>query len=299
VITIADILHVLEEQKLITKDQLNAVSRFLSYDTVSRKRKSLRERMEKSQNPLTNQLTELIMKKKSNLILSPDVDTQDRFFSILEQVADEIVMVKTHVDIIRDFSPSFVSRLQSLSEKSGFMIFEDRKFADIGSTVRKQFREGIYRIGDWAEFITVHLLPGPGIMRGLFEGMERSCSAFLLAAMSAEGNLLSENYARQVINIANQFKEHVSGFIGFSESEQGLQRLKNKLPEETLLLTPGVHLESSGDGLGQRYVTVEQAIRGGADAIIVGRGIYAAQNPEQSARAYREKAWNAYIKQSV
>lgn len=41
--------------------------------------------------------------------------------------------LKTHVDIIEDFEPSLIERLQELSMNHDFIIFEDRKFADIGS----------------------------------------------------------------------------------------------------------------------------------------------------------------------
>lgn len=298
VVTISDILNVLETEKLITKDQLNAVSSFLSYDTAMRTT-SLRDRVGKSPNIKTRSLLERMFEKKSNLILSLDVDNQDEFFSILERVAEYIVMVKTHIDILSDFSPQFIDRLKNLSERSGFLIFEDRKFADIGSTVRKQFREGIYRIADWADFITVHLLPGPGILKGLFEQNPRTVGAFLLAAMSAEGNLLSDAYARQVVAISRQYKEYVSGFIGFGSTETELKKLKNKIPEDTLLLTPGVHIEQNSDGLGQQYISVKEAIRGGADAIIVGRGIYASGDPVNAARTYREKAWKEFIKRGT
>ena len=42
------------------------------------------------------------------------------------------ISLQTHVDVIEDFDWSVIERLQELSAKHDFQIFEDRKFADIG-----------------------------------------------------------------------------------------------------------------------------------------------------------------------
>lgn len=292
VVTIKEMVQILLDESKITNDQKKAVESFMQMD-VSNPATNLKAVSEASKNPLTNRLIKTIAEKKSNLVISLDVDNQKEFFKILEDVADEIAMVKTHVDILNDFDDGFVSRIKQLAVDKNFLIFEDRKFADIGSTVRKQFTEGVYKIADWADFVTVHSLPGEGILTGLFDGTNSNCSAFLLAAMSAKGNLISDTYSRTTIQMGANNSNWVSGFIGFAKTVDDLKKLKTKIPGDMLLLMPGVNLESKGDKMGQQYVTVKSAIDGGADLIIVGRGIIAADNPKEKAALYRREAWQA------
>ena len=41
--------------------------------------------------------------------------------------------MQTHIDIIEDFDEDLIKQLQDLNKKHDFLIFEDRKFADIGT----------------------------------------------------------------------------------------------------------------------------------------------------------------------
>lgn len=293
-VTISEMVEILLSEKKISFQQKSEVDSFIS-NKPETKNSTLESVLSKTANPLTRRIIETIQQKKSNLVISLDVDNQKEFFEILENVADDICMVKTHVDILKDFNGSFVPRLLNLAKVKNFLIFEDRKFADIGNTVRKQFLEGVYKIADWADFVTVHSLPGEGILTGLFDGTDTNCSGFMLAAMSAEGNLISDSYTRKTIEMGQQNSKWVSGFIGFANSIDDLKKLKTKIPEDMLLLMPGVNLDSKGDKMGQQYVTVQSAIQGGADLIIVGRGIIASNNPKENAARYRKEAWKALV----
>ena len=81
-------------------------------------------------------------------------------------------------------------------------------------------------------------------------------------------------------------KDFVIGFI----------TMKKLSDDPTFInFTPGVQLANGNDALGQQYNTPEKVIgEQKSDVIIVGRGIYKAENPLQEAQKYREAGWTAY-----
>lgn len=287
-IQLDEILQVLENANRISKGQVEKIRNFTN--SIDAKKQD----DESKQNLLTKNLKAIIKAKKTNLVLSLDVDNQKDFFKVLDKTAAHIAMLKTHVDILNDFDKDFVIKLKEYAIAQNFMIFEDRKFADIGNTVKKQYRSGIYKIKNWANFITVHAIPGEGILQGLFEGVENR-SSFLLAKMSSKGNLMNDTYTRNVFNIGEKYADVVSGYICHANSQEELKLLKNKIPKGQLMLMPGVKLKVGKDATGQQYTTVEDAMLGGADCIIVGRGIIEADDIEQTAIEYKERAWKNYL----
>lgn len=302
-ITLNEIMKILTADGSLEKTRAKEILDFTVL--LPEKEKKLKADISVEENLFTKKLKEIMARKKTNLILSLDTASSIDFFNILEKTADSIAMVKTHVDIIKDFTPVFLEKLIELSIKKDFLIFEDRKFADIGNTVKHQFSGGIYHIADWADCVTSHLVAGEGTIKGLFPEGEKSFkqnkpqAVFLLARMSSKGNLITEDYSKRVIEVGAENNKIVSGYIGHGKDVEDLKKYKKMIPKGQLFLMPGVKLERGGDKLGQQYLTVEEAINGGADCIIVGRGIISAKNPSAEAEIYRNRAWNTYIKRSL
>jgi len=246
------------------------------------------ERISLCKNPVAKKLLALMSDKETNLSLSADVTQADDLLELANQLGPELCILKTHIDILEDFSMSFITDLKKLAAKHQFLIFEDRKFADIGHTVKLQYEKGIYHIVDWADMTNAHTLPGPGIIKALQEaGLPRERGLLLLAEMSSEGNLLDKSYAEKTLMMAEQFPEFVFGFIA-------QHQLSND--PHWIHLTPGVQLATGRDSLGQQYITPEKAIiENKTDVIIVGRGILQSNNPVSTAKQYREIGWKAYL----
>lgn len=248
---------------------------------------SLKTRLTQVQHPLTQKLLSVMMDKKTNLALSADVTTKRELLALADQVGPFICVLKTHIDIVEDFDTDLIHHLQILADKHQFLLFEDRKFADIGHTVQLQYDKGIYQISDWAHLINAHTLPGPSIIEGLKKiGNPKQRGLLLLAEMSAKDNLIDEHYRQKTINLAQNHDDFVIGFIA-------QHRLTND--PKFIHFTPGIHLSSSGDTLGQQYLTPEKAICvNDTDIIIVGRNIYTHPNPVVVAQQLQQSAWEYY-----
>ncbi|KAJ3299243.1 orotidine 5'-phosphate decarboxylase [Borealophlyctis nickersoniae] len=243
-------------------------------------------------NPTAKRLLNLMDKKQSNLSVAVDVNTKAELLDLADKLGPLICVLKTHIDVVNDFDMDLVEKLKALAEKHQFMIFEDRKFADIGNTVKQQYSSGVYRISSWADITNAHPLPGEGIVHGLREvGLPLGRGLLLLAEMSSAGSLAKGSYTTEAYKMATRNRDFVFGFIG-------QRRLDEENSEmDFVYMTPGVQMAAKGDALGQQYRTPEQVItESKCDVIIVGRGIYRATDPVRAAEEYRKAGWDAYLK---
>ncbi|KAI8375691.1 orotidine-5'-monophosphate decarboxylase [Choanephora cucurbitarum] len=253
--------------------------------------KTYSERAKQHPNACARSLFELMERKQSNLSVAVDVTTKKELLSIADSVGPYVCVLKTHIDIVEDFDADLVEQLQKLAKKHDFLIFEDRKFADIGNTVKHQYGKGIYKIASWSHITNAHTVPGEGIIKGLAEvGLPLGRGLLLLAEMSSQGALTKGSYTTESVEMARRNKDFVFGFIA--------QHKMNQFDDEDfVVMSPGVGLDVKGDGLGQQYRTPHQVIvESGGDVIIVGRGIYGQPDQvEAQAQRYRQAGWDAYL----
>ncbi|XP_065078176.1 uridine 5'-monophosphate synthase [Ochlerotatus camptorhynchus] len=306
--TLSYLLNVLLEAGRIEEKTVKAVAKYIEgaqiksdgsfikngttvINELSRTGMTFEARADLAKCPVGKELMKLMASKKSTLCLAADLTKSEEILNLVEKTGPYICLLKTHVDIVEDYNENFVKSLQSLAKKHNFMIMEDRKFADIGNTVALQYDSGLFKISNWADLVTVHSLPGQGVLKGLKSVLHdptQQRGVFLLAEMSSQGNLATPQYSAATMKIATEMDtDFVAGIVCQSSDLVASPGL--------LQLTPGVKLEEGADGLGQKYDSPEHVVKEkGADICVVGRGILNAKNQEDAAKTYRKRLWAAY-----
>ena len=146
VFTITEALAILVENNRVTEELARTVRDFIkaaqtSIPKIEAKVEVTKKigcvlpwevRLPSFKNVAASNLVQTMIRKQSNLCIAADLIHSKDLLRVIELVGPYVCLVKTHVDVIDDFSNSLLKDLIILSEKYDFQIFEDRKFADIG-----------------------------------------------------------------------------------------------------------------------------------------------------------------------
>lgn len=153
VCTLSGLLEVLQQQGEVTAEMVEKVKEFIRgnmFEPAARNgpapARSHRQELSFSArselpgvHPTAARLLALMEKKQTNLCLAADVTSSQELLQVAALLGPSICILKTHVDILDDFTPEVVEQLRALADRHEFLLFEDRKFADIGNTVRHQY----------------------------------------------------------------------------------------------------------------------------------------------------------------
>lgn len=281
---ISEVVEILKEVDHLTDEEVTRINEFINGNKIEfkeEKRLSYEQKLLNAEHTFAKKILEIAINKNSNLIASADVTTTKELLDFAEKVGPHIVALKTHIDIISDFdADKTILPLKDLATKHNFLLMEDRKFGDIGNTQELQYRGGKYKISHWADLVTSHVIAG-------YQSLDCFMNSGVIAilSMSSKGALTDQNYRAEALKIIESHP-NIVGCVA-----------QNRVPANVLLFTPGVNLAEKGDDKGQQYNTPEQVFKNlHTDFVIVGRGIYKAEDPENAAKLYKLQSWNAYLK---
>lgn len=168
----------------------------------------------------------------------------------------------------------------------GFDIFLDLKFHDIPNTVARACAAAA-DLGVW--MLNVHALGGRKMMLAAREAISASRTQPILIAVTVLTSMDAQEMGetgvtgtveQSVLRLATLAQQ--AGMDGVVCSPLETPALRQSLGVEFCLVTPGIRPTGGEVGDQKRYTTPAQALRNGADYLVIGRPITAAQDPMQA-----------------
>ena len=218
----------------------------------------------------------------NRLIVALDVQNVVQGLQLADRIGDAASFYKIGLGMLTGGGLALANELK---QERGKRIFLDMKFFDIGTTVEAAVR-GIAQYD--LDFLTVH--GDPQVVRAAQEG-KRGTDLKILAVTiltSLDRADLDENLIKagdiHEITLERAARALAAGADGVIASPQEAAMIR-ALPEAVgkLIVTPGVRPAGSATGDQKRTATPNQAIRDGADHIVVGRPIWQAKDPTAAA----------------
>lgn len=218
------------------------------------------------------------------LIVAIDLPNALAGLQLAEQLGDAVSFYKIGLGMLTGGGLALANELK---QDHGKRIFLDMKLFDIGATVENAVR-GLAQFN--LDFLTVH--GDPHVVRAAREGVGGKDMKILAVTIltsldrgDLDAALISSGDIADLVatRAARAFEAGADGVIA-SPQEATMIRA---LPEAKgkLIVTPGVRPTGSALGDQKRVATPAQALSDGADHIVVGRPIWAAENPRLAAQS--------------
>lgn len=226
------------------------------------------------------------MEAKDRLIFALDVASLDEARRYLEMLSGEVGWFKVGLELFVAAGPE-AARLVAGRGR----LFLDLKLHDIPATVRRA-AQAAASLG--AAMLTVHA-EGERLLSAAVEGAggAKVLAVTLLTSTSAEeaASLFRLEAAELVVERARMAER--SGCAGVVCSPQEAARVKAACPQ-LLVVTPGIRPSWAAEPGDQRRVaSPAEALRSGADYLVVGRPISRHPNPREAARRVVEEIASA------
>jgi orotidine-5'-phosphate decarboxylase len=230
---------------------------------------------------------------RSSLIVALDFDSLSSALKFAKQVADLVGLFKIGSQLFTAAGPTAVKEISAL----GPGIFLDLKFHDIPNTVAGAVLSSAAMSG--VQLVNIHALGGSTMMKaaaqaisaGVPLGMDRPRLLAVTILTSMDQKAMRETGISgapktSVLKLARLAKN--SGVDGVVASVQEAKAIRKVCGRDFLIVTPGVRPKEKSSNEKKddqaRTATPTEAIRAGADYIVVGRPILAAEDPRAAAQ---------------
>ncbi len=226
---------------------------------------------------------------RERLILALDVDDLERVKALVSLLDSKVGMFKVGKQLFTHAGPQAVKLIQGM----GGEVFLDLKFHDIPNTVAKAAIEAT-RLG--VKMFNVHASGSLEMMRLTVREVSRVCRQEglrrpIMLAVTVLTSLNKSDLQRvgvdgevadQVIRLALLTRQ--AGMDGVVASPQEVAPIRAACGNRFIIVSPGVRPQRAKRNDQRRVMTPEEAIRAGADYIVVGRPIMEAKDPMRAAQ---------------
>jgi orotidine-5'-phosphate decarboxylase len=204
-----------------------------------------------------------------------DLDEAERLAAAL---SDVVGLLKVGLQLFVAKGPASVERIRSHGA-----VFLDLKLHDIPTTVGRAAREA-GRLGP--TLLTVHALGGEPMVRAAVEGasqgaVEAGFPAPHVVAVTVLSSVGGESLASPS---SLAFEAVAAGASGVVVSGDDVREVREALGPDPVIVVPGVRPGGTRSNNHVRVLTPREAIKSGADYLVVGRPLTDAADPASVAR---------------
>ncbi|HOD36037.1 MAG TPA: orotidine-5'-phosphate decarboxylase [Syntrophales bacterium] len=227
---------------------------------------------------------------RKRLIFALDMgEDLEKTLGWVDRLKDHVGLFKIGKEAFTHFGPQIVHGIQ----RKGGRVFLDLKFHDIPNTVAKA-AEGAVKLG--VAMFNLHALGGKEMMAQAFSAAQKTAgdagvptpvilAVTVLTSLSGV-DLKDLGFQMSPDELAIQLARmaRAAGMSGVVASPREVSAIRAVCGRDFLIVTPGIRL---GDEVGKddqkRIDTPREAVRNGADYIVVGRPIRLARDPAAAA----------------
>jgi orotidine-5'-phosphate decarboxylase len=218
---------------------------------------------------------------RDRLIVALDTSDVGKASRLVERIGNAAVFYKIGMELAYSGGLPLVSELAA----AGKQVFLDLKLHDIPNTVERATAQAA-KLG--AKFLTVHAYPQT--MRAAVRGAKESGMQVLAVTVLTsydDADLFDAVYRFGVVETVRRRAEQALelGVDGLVASAAEAAMARQTVGAGLILVTPGIRPEGAAAGDQKRVATPAEAMRNGADYLVIGRPVTQAPDPRAASEA--------------